>query len=109
MCDLGDIVKKYALWRSELPRVKPFYAVKCNDDHVVLSLLHHLGTGFDCASKAEIQKAFHAGASTADIVYANPCKQISHIKYAAKVDVPLMTFDNEAELCKIQSYFPTAK
>jgi len=26
-------------------------AVKCNDSPVVLALLAHLGTGFDCASK----------------------------------------------------------
>lgn len=38
-----------------LPRVKPHYAVKCNPDPAMLSLLASLGTGFDCASPAEIE------------------------------------------------------
>ena len=35
------------------------------------------------------------------IIYANPCKQSSHIKFAAKHNVSMMTFDNEAELHKV--------
>lgn len=34
--------------------LQPFYAVKCNNDPVMLALLARLGCGFDCASKAEI-------------------------------------------------------
>lgn len=43
------------------------------------------------------------------VIYANPCKQISHITYAAKRGVKLMTFDNELELHKVKKHFPTAK
>ena len=43
------------------------------------------------------------------IVYANPCKQVSHIRYAAKTNVPRMTFDNVTELHKIKKVFPTAE
>lgn len=31
-CDLSEVFKRTALWRSELARVAPFYAVKCNTD-----------------------------------------------------------------------------
>ena len=27
ICDLGDVVKKYKLWYSQLPRVTPFYGI----------------------------------------------------------------------------------
>lgn len=107
--DLGDIVHKYILWTAELPRVEPFYAVKCNDDPAVLSVLAQLGTGFDCASKTEIQKILDLKVAPSRIVYANPCKQTSHIKFAAKNDVALTTFDNEMELHKIKLSFPNAK
>ena len=43
------------------------------------------------------------------IIYANPCKQSSHIKYAAKHQVARMTFDNELELHKVKAIYPTAK
>lgn len=25
VCDIGDIVKKYQLWKEHMPRVRPFY------------------------------------------------------------------------------------
>ncbi|KAF6037130.1 hypothetical protein EB796_004538 [Bugula neritina] len=109
MCDLGDVARKYLIWKNVFPRIKPFYAVKCNSDPVLLNLLALLGTGFDCASKAEIQSVLALGVSSDRIVYANPCKQSNNIRYAEKVGVDLMTFDNEAELRKIQRCFPTAR
>lgn len=107
--DLGDIVKKYEKWMELLPRVEPFYAVKCNQDPAVLKLLAHLGTGFDCASKDEISRVLKLGVDPSRIIYANPCKQNSFIRFAAKEKVDLMTFDNEAELYKVKSTFPSAK
>ncbi|MGH0166403.1 UNVERIFIED_CONTAM: hypothetical protein FKN15_050711 [Acipenser sinensis] len=40
-------------WTRALPRVTPYYAVKCNDSKAVVMTLASLGAGFDCASKAE--------------------------------------------------------
>ncbi|WAR22748.1 DCOR-like protein [Mya arenaria] len=107
--DLGDVIYKYRNWLRNLPRVKPFYAVKCNDDSTVLKLLADLGANFDCASKAEIQKVLSLGVPAGRIIYANPCKQASMLRYAAKHGVSMMTFDNEAELHKVKSIYPDAK
>lgn len=107
--DLGDVIKKYKTWVRTLPRVKPFYAVKCNDDYPVLKVLSDIGASFDCASKGEIQKILSLGVSPDRIIYANPCKQASMLKYAAKQKVATMTFDNEAELYKVKSLYPDAK
>jgi len=107
--DMSDVVRKHKLWTSQLPRVEPFYAVKCNDDTTVLAILAQLGTGFDCASKGEIQKVLELQVPQSRIIYANPCKQSSHIKYAAANNVDYMTFDNETELHKIKQLHPNAK
>lgn len=109
MGSLGDIVAKFVKWKQLLPRVEPFYAVKCNQDHQVIKLLADLGTGFDCASKAEIMQVLKLGVSSSRIIYANPCKQKSFLKYAEKQNVDLMTFDNEAELIKIKALYPNAQ
>jgi len=109
LADLGDVVKKYEKWMELLPRVEPFYAVKCNQDPAVLRLLARLGIGFDCASKDEISRILKLGVKPSRIVYANPCKQTSFVRFAAKGKVDLMTFDNEAELIKIKNVFPTAR
>ncbi|KAL5015904.1 hypothetical protein ScPMuIL_005493, partial [Solemya velum] len=107
--DLGEIVHKYANWVRRLPRVKPFYAVKCNDDHAVLKILADLGSGFDCASQNEIQKILKLGVDPVRIIYANTIKQGSFLKYSAGKNVSTMTFDNETELYKIKAVFPGAR
>ena len=43
------------------------------------------------------------------IIFANPCKQISHVRFAANNNVSKMTFDNEDELYKIKSVYPDAE
>jgi ornithine decarboxylase len=107
--DMGDVVRKHKLWTTQLPRVEPFYAVKCNDDTTVLAVLAQLGAGFDCASKGEIQKVLELQVPQSRIIYANPCKQSSHIKFAAANNVEYMTFDNETELHKVKALHPNAK
>ena len=49
--DIQDILRKHKKWLLNMPRVQPFYAVKCNPSPIVLELLSSLGIGFDCASK----------------------------------------------------------
>ena len=160
----------HTLWKTALPGVHPFYAVKCNNDPALLQTLAALGCGFDCASKvtntfpsityvnisiqyfcriflflelfglkavfcialyyhcigqlteyskkdtkyihinfslppqAEIKAILDLGVSPERIIYANPCKQASHLKYACRKNVAAMTFDNEVELHKVQRF-----
>ncbi|XP_050208761.2 ornithine decarboxylase 1A, chloroplastic-like [Mercurialis annua] len=93
-------------WSCQLPMIKPFYAVKCNSDPLLLAALAVLGCNFDCASKAEIQSVLSFGVSPDRIVYANPCKAETHLKYAAKVGVNLTTFDSKYEIDKISKLHP---
>ena len=107
--DLGDVVRQYEKWNTHLPNIRPYYAIKCNPDPLVLRILYSLGCGFDCASSSEIDKAFEAGASPADIVYAHPCKMASMIEYAKKTNVQVITIDTEQELHKMVKIYPEAK
>jgi len=107
--DLEDICNKHIRWLTSMPRVTPHFAVKCNDDINIIKLLAYLGAGFDCASKGEMKKVMDIGVSADRIIYANPCKQSSFIRYAREVGVDTMTFDNEQELMKIHQIYPNAK
>ncbi|KAG8198894.1 hypothetical protein JTE90_015108 [Oedothorax gibbosus] len=109
VADLSDVLFKCRYWKSKLPRVEPFYAVKCNTDPVLISLLVSLGVKFDCASKGEMDAVFAAGADPSDIIYAHPFKSNSFLRYAASVKVDLMTFDTDLELIKIQRVYPQAR
>lgn len=84
-------------------------AVKCNPDVHIIKLLAALNSGFDCASRNEIEAVLAHGASPEKIIFANPCKKISDLKYAQQVGVKKMTFDNVAELHKIKQLIPDAK
>jgi len=90
------------------------------------------GCGFDVASKKELDQVLKYNINKENIVFANPCKPNSHIKFAAgkKYDrvrtvrqslgdsvqilylanqVKMMTFDNEHELKKIKKLHPDAQ
>ena len=109
MVDLAEVAHKYAEWTAQLPRARPFYAVKCNDDPLILAQLAALGAGFDCASKGEMAAVLALGVPPSDIIFAHPAKQPSHIRYARQHGVARMTFDNEDELDKIAEHYPGAQ
>jgi ornithine decarboxylase len=107
--DLGVVLKKYKQWVTYLPRVQPYYAMKCNPNAAIMHTLASLGVNFDCASKNEIQRVLGMGVSAKRIIYANPTKMKSHIKYAESSGVEMMTFDNADELRKIAETYPSSK
>ena len=75
----------------------------------MLRLLSGLGAGFDCASKAEIEQVLNLGVDPSRIIYAQPCKTKSYVRFAAERGVKQMTFDNSDELYKIKRFFPDAE
>jgi ornithine decarboxylase len=109
VADLGEVYRQHLRWKKNLARVKPHYAVKCNPDPQVLRLMMQLGLGFDCASKNEIETVLNLGADPDRIIYAQPCKTKSYVRYAAQAGVKQMTFDNADELYKTKQLFPDAE
>ena len=107
--DLGEITHSYNKWITMLPDVQPYYAVKCNPNKVLLEALSLLGCNFDCASENEIKSIIEITNDPSRIIFANPCKMSSQIRYARANDVDFMTFDCEEELYKIKLYHPYAK
>lgn len=107
--DLGAVIKRFELWNKHLPRVKPFYAVKCNPNTAIVQTLAGLGVNFDCASSAEISQVLGSHVAANRIIYANPTKMKSHIKFAKASGVEMMTFDNADELKKVAEVYPEAK
>src|ERR1700753_4093368 len=88
---------------------KRILAVKCNPDPQVLRLMSAMGAGFDCASKTEMEQVLSMGVDPSRIIYAQPCKTKSHLRFAAKHGVKQMTFDNADELHKVKALFPDAE
>lgn len=75
----------------------------------MIRVLAALGTGFDCASKQEMEIVLGVGVPAARIVFAHPTKNAAHLEYAIENCVDTMSFDNEYELHKIKAIAPHAK
>ena len=88
-------------WRRHLPTVTPHYAVKSNNDIRLLSWLQAAGARFDCASPQEFRQVCKVGASSQDIIYANPCKSIRHIKSAKQLGISTTVVDSPEEVQKL--------
>uniref|UniRef100_A0ABM5ETE9 Antizyme inhibitor 2 n=1 Tax=Pogona vitticeps TaxID=103695 RepID=A0ABM5ETE9_9SAUR len=109
VADLEEVVKKHVRLLKALPRLKPFYALKCNGSKGVVQTLAGLGAGFSCASKAEMALVKRLGVAPERILCASPCKPASLIRYAASQGVQLMTFDSDVELGKVARSHPCAR
>ncbi|XP_036034505.1 antizyme inhibitor 2-like [Onychomys torridus] len=109
VADLDVLASRHQTFLQALPQVQPFYAVKCNNRPGVLLVLAALGTGFDCASQGELEQVLGLGVAPSRIIFANPCKAVSHIQYAARCGVQLLTFDSEEELTKVAQHHPGAR
>lgn len=111
IADLGEVYRQFIRWKKNLPRIEPFYAVKCNPDPLVMRLLASLGAGFDCASKDEIAKVLSLTPAVPrrNIIFANPCKANPQIRYAQQAGVEMMTFDNADELHKCKQHYPNSQ
>lgn len=107
--DVEDVRLKFKKWTEEIPRVVPYYAIKCNDEPEIAKTLAELGAGFDCASIKEIDQILSMGIDQSRIIYSHTVKQASHLKFAADNGVEMVTFDCPAELVKIKNIHPNAK
>jgi len=104
--DLGNLIRLFRSWRAAMPRVHPFYAVKCNPEPALLRLLAALGAGFDCASKAELESVMALGVARDRMIFAHPCKRPADLRFASDAGVQLTTFDTEGELSKVAAMYP---
>ena len=97
-------MKQVKLWQRELPYVKPFYAVKSNNDPRLLRWLASEDVGFDCASPQEVRDV---GCLKDRIIYANPCKAPRDIQAAAHLGAHTTVVDCVEEVEKLhQCQYP---
>ncbi|XP_016893661.1 antizyme inhibitor 1 isoform X2 [Cynoglossus semilaevis] len=109
VADLGVVMRQHVRWRTHMAQIRPYYNVRCNSSSAVIAVLAALGSGFICNNKSELELVQGHGIPSEDIIYSSFCKQVSHIKYAAKNGIDLLVCDNEAELRKISRSHPNAK
>lgn len=88
------LLKQHQLWTKHLPMVKPFYAVKSNNDPTLLRWIQKLGLRVDCASPGEMRECLKAGFHKTDILYANTMKSATDLKEAMDLRIGVTTTDS---------------
>jgi len=115
--DHEKIRKNYREFKSYLPSVQVYYAVKANSNPEIVKTLFDMGCSFDVASMPEFMVVYEHVRDMPEgqrqdwiwdnIIYANTIKPIETLQ-ALDHYKPLVTFDNYEELKKIKEYAPHA-
>lgn len=107
--DVDAVETQYRALTSGLGRARIHYAVKANPEAAILSRLVALGSGFDAASRREIELCLAAGALPERISFGNTVKKPGDIAFARAVGIRLFAADAEEELVKIAEHAPGAQ
>jgi len=99
------LAKQLHLWQEHLPFVQPFYAMKCNNDPVLMKWMTelHSNLGFDCASYREIKEALPL-VPPHRIIYAQPCKIPEDVERAQLAGVKTTVVDSVEEVEKMAAW-----
>ncbi len=106
--DLGIIKRKSEEIKALLPRVKIFYALKSNNDTIVLKTLKPLVDGFDIASLGEMRLLDALKINPERVIYSNPVKLPDHINVCFQKGVRYYALDSLDEIKKMSRYAPGA-
>jgi ornithine decarboxylase len=107
--DRERVSAQYDALHAGLGAAHIHYAVKANPAPEIIRLLVRKGSGFDAASRAEIELCLAQGARPENISFGNTIKRASDIAFAHGAGVDLFAADSEAELEKIARHAPGAK
>lgn len=115
--DHDQLRKNLAEFKRYLPRVQPYFAVKANSLPEIVRTLYKAGASFDVASIAEFRTVYENIKNLPPkarqdfiwdkIIYAHPIKAKATLLELEPYK-PLVTFDNEEEIRKVQKYAPHA-
>ena len=107
--DVDAVADQYRALSAGLGRAHIHYAVKANPAREIIERLVQLGSGFDAASRGEIELCLSQGADPDHVSFGNTVKRASDIAFAYQAGVTLFAADAEEELEKIAANAPAAR
>lgn len=96
--DLDGVERNYQSFREADSEGLVFYAVKCAPNPRVLTRLAQAGSGFDVASRAEIDLALQAGAAPEKCIFSNTVKFPEDVAYAHSMGIKAFLADSEDQV-----------
>jgi ornithine decarboxylase len=115
--DHNKLRENYRTFKTHLPRVQCYYAVKANSQQEIIETLFEEGSSFDVASYNEFMQVYqyikHFDKKEKKhfvwdkIIFSNTIKDRTTLA-KIKQYKPLVTYDNSAELIKLKQHCDTA-
>ncbi len=104
--DVDRVEEQFRALSTGLGRARIHYAVKANPEREIIERLVDLGSGFDAASRAEVELCLSLGARPDHISFGNTVKKPRDIEFAFHAGIRLFAADAEEELEKIAEFAP---
>jgi ornithine decarboxylase len=102
--DVQRVREQYYALQQALPGVQLHYALKSFPDRAIVSLLAHMGAGFDLASSGEIELVGDLHISAGRTIHSHPIKRDKDIRDALRFGCNTFVVDNTDELLKFVPY-----
>jgi ornithine decarboxylase len=101
VADLGKISLLVNQWGANLPRVRPFYALNCNSDELLLRVMSSFPQiGFHCSTRQHLDVALDFVGSSR-VFYSNACWTRNALNNAQSNNVEILGFDSESDLARM--------
>ncbi len=103
--DFDYMTKQYNELKDAFSGAKSLiaYAVKANSNLSVISHFGKLGSGADCVSIGEVQRALSAGIDNYKIIFSGVGKRDDEIKDALEANILMLNLESEAEMQHVES------
>lgn len=99
--DVDRVRTRLCEWRALLPRVAPFYALKCNTDPVLVKILADCShVGFDCADRQQLDLALRH-VSPSRVQCSNSAWTKKSAMYASETGAAALVFEDASELATL--------
>ncbi|SPJ22845.1 Lysine/ornithine decarboxylase [Palleronia abyssalis] len=107
--DTAQVVANFRALQAGLGAASIHYAVKANPHPAIIQTLIAEGSGFDAASRGEIELCLSQGARPEKISFGNTIKKARDIAFAHRAGITRFAADSEEELEKIAANAPGAR
>jgi ornithine decarboxylase len=107
--NLQTVRNNYARLKELFPYADFFYAVKANPEREVVALLAEMGSGFDIASRPELDTVLSLGVTPERVCYGNTIKKARDVAYFYEKGVRMFATDSREDLKNIASAAPGSK
>jgi len=107
--NLHAIERNVEAVRDAFPGVEVWYALKCNPDPRIATILARLGVGFEVASSRELQMILSLGVAANRIMCLHPIKAPDFVRQLHEAGVTMLAVDSRDEVEKIAQFAPQSQ